>query len=453
MRINIRAPEVDSHVIRGLLSPWNVQYVGAEEADVLMVYREKPLEGKKAVVIPSDSRAFHDWTAETKSKITREKGSLVSVQAAKNVVLTIAPATLYGAQLHQGEDSKENSIGIELNEDLFILAVDAVKEHNKILDETLNAKSSRAYRLLESSILPYRILPKQLSNFFLKSRQSSGSLSILDKLPLDALRFILKEALEKLLRETVHRKTWNGKNHVFLVTHDVETVNGLQRSCYLKKLEEKYDIPSAWYVPSKRYKLNHQIIRKLADYGEVGAHDTTHDGRLGRLPKPKLLFRLLEAKRSLEMAAEQPIKGFRAPLLQHNIKILEALEKAGYLYDTSMPTWEPVHPRTMRPHGIGTIYPLEFGGLIEIPVTLPQDHQLLHVLDLTPEELSKIWFEMASVIKELGGVCTLLVHPDYRLADPDADVYEGLLNTIASDDQAMVGLPMNVGSSLRSLGT
>jgi len=442
MKISVQASAADSHVIRELLSPWDVQFVRLEEADVVVVYKEKPMEGKKTLVIPWDSRAFDAWTRQKELKIIRRLGHLAVIQASANAALTITPTTSYCIDAHLGQDFEDsNPTKIIVNEDLSVLTVDVVKEYDEILDETLNAKSSTAYRLLESSPIPYRILPKQLSNFFLKNHKSSGSLSICDKLPVDALRFALKEALEQLLGKTIHRKTWNGRNHVFLMTHDVETIEGLQRACYLKKLEEKYDIPSAWYIPSKRYKLNHEIIKKLANYGEVGAHDTTHDGKLGQLPERKLVERLLEAKRGIEVAAEQTVQGFRTPLLQHNTKIIEALEKTGYSYDTSIPTWEPMHPRTMKPHGIGTIYPLKFDGFTEIPVTLPQDHQLLHVLDLDPEELVKKWLEMASVIKELGGVCMLLVHPDYKLADPNSDVYEELLNTVASDKEAWVTVP------------
>ena len=68
----------------------------------------------------------------------------------------------------------------------------------------------------------------------------------------------------------------------------------------LKKIEEKYDVQSAWYVPSNRYKLNDDSIRQLSNHGEVGAHDTKHDGRLVHLSKKeKLLQRVSEARNCL----------------------------------------------------------------------------------------------------------------------------------------------------------
>ena len=44
------------------------------------------------------------------------------------------------------------------------------------------------------------------------------------------------------------------------LTHDVETATGLKRARVLKKVEEKYDMISAWYVPSNRYELNNDCI-------------------------------------------------------------------------------------------------------------------------------------------------------------------------------------------------
>ena len=58
------------------------------------------------------------------------------------------------------------------------------------------------------------------------------------------------------------------------------------------------------------------------------------------------------------------------------------------------------------------------------------------------------WLEMKEVIKELGGICTILVHPDYALADPEGlDAYEALLSAISSDRQALITVPSDVAKS------
>jgi hypothetical protein len=147
------------------------------------------------------------------------------------------------------------------------------------------------------------------------------------------------------------------------------------------------------------------------------------------------------------------VVGFRAPILQHNQTILLALKEAGYLYDTSVPTWEPKHPYTMKPHGIGTVYPLMLNGIIEIPLTLPQDHQLLSVLGFAPEEVLKTWATMTSVIRDLNGVCMFLVHPDYELANSNNDLYEELVNIVTSDSHATLTLPSRICEQIKPITT
>jgi peptidoglycan/xylan/chitin deacetylase (PgdA/CDA1 family) len=204
-------------------------------------------------------------------------------------------------------------------------------------------------------------------------------------------------------------------------------------------------------VPSKRYKLDADAIRELANHGEVGAHDTKHDGKLSRLRQNSLVERLHEAKQTLENITGEKVEGFRAPLLQHDIKTIQALRDARYSYDTSIPTWEPKHPSTMNSHGIGTMYPLTLEGITEIPVTLPQDQQLLHVLGLSPKEVTREWMKMMDTIKEISGLCTVLIHPDYELADPEnLGLYEELLNAIASDNEVLVSLPTNITTLVKS---
>lgn len=447
----VQGQAADVEVIRELLSPWNVSFTSLDEAEVVIAYKEKPLEPKKTIVIPSDSADFRKWVKDVKSRVVRKLGEPVFVAAGSQTVLTIKPKMLYCYAGVAKPASKDTPTAAELNEDLIFLKVGIVKEYDKILDETLNAKPSTLYRLLTGLPVPYTIAPERLRNFLMRKSGGKENLTFCDKLPLDALRFILSSAIEKLSEKKLDRKTWNGKKYAFILTHDVDTREGLRKAKKLKKIEHKYDVPSAWYVPSKRYKLDADAIRELANHGEVGAHDTKHDGKLSRLRQNSLVERLHEAKQTLENITGEKVEGFRAPLLQHDIKTIQALRDARYSYDTSIPTWEPKHPSTMNSHGIGTMYPLTLEGITEIPVTLPQDQQLLHVLGLSPKEVTREWMKMMDTIKEISGLCTVLIHPDYELADPEnLGLYEELLNMIASDSEALVSLPRNIAALVKS---
>lgn len=433
-------------VIHQLLSPWNVSFTSLDDAEIIVVYNEKPLEMKNTIVIPSDSHCFMNWAKNSKLKVLRKIGEWVSVDADEKTVLTVAPQVLY----HYDGPVKSTSgvdtaTEVKLEENLVILTLDILNEYNKILGETLNAERSKIYRLLTGLPITYSIAPKRIRDLFMRGHVRSEDLTFCDRLPLDALRFILLKTIEKMSNKRIIRRTWNGKRFACIVTHDIDTRKGLQIAKRFKKLEEKYNIPSAWYIPSKHYKLDLEIIKELANFGEIGAHDTRHDGKLIQLPKQKMVERLKEAKKTLEKAIDCSIEGFRAPLLQHSYEIMQALHETGYVYDTSIPTWEPRHPYTMKPHGIGTIYPFNINGVVEIPVTLPQDHQMIHSLGMNPRQTIEAWTNLMKETERLGGLCVFLAHPDYELANLENQrMYEDLLNAIAMNSETYVSTPKNV---------
>ncbi len=443
MRIRIEAKPSDLFVIKELLSPWNVSFTSEDDAEVSLVYGHKPGESKKLVVIPSDENTFITWNKKNRLKVTTKNGTLFSVIATPQTTLFLTPEKQYCFDgLSKPFFENGVSTDFEVDEKTVTLKMDVVQEFNAIINKTLSPKQSNLYRVVTGLPLPYGLVPSRIRDLLMKSN-GLQNFSLCDKLPIDALRYTLVNAIEKVTGKELEKKTLFNRNYVCMLTHDVETGLGLKKAVLIKKIEEKYDVLSAWYVPSKRYKLNSDSIRQLSNHGEVGSHDTKHDGKLARLSKEKLVKRVLEARHCLTEILQKPVQGFRAPLLQHNPKILQAVGEVGYSYDTSIPSWEPKHPYTMKPHGIGTVYPLTFGNLTEIPLTLPQDHQLLHVMGLNPENVMKTWAIMASTIRDLDGLCMFLVHPDYELA-ANIDLYEELLTTLASDSKSTITVPSRV---------
>jgi peptidoglycan/xylan/chitin deacetylase (PgdA/CDA1 family) len=445
LKIGIQAPPSDSEAIRELLSPWSISFAEPEDAQLNIVYKQKPVETTSLVVIPSESTSFTTWTKEANLKTKQQPGNILFVAATSQTALTVTPNTQYNY-----DDSAKtafqtsNPTDIKIENDVLALKLDIVQEFKDILNKTLNPKQSKLHELVTGLPIPYGLSPKWLRNLLMKTDKNLENLALCDKLPIDALRFMLVDAIETASGKQLEKKPLFAQNYVCLLTHDVETAKGLQRSRIIKKIEERYDARSAWFLPSNRYKLNSDAVRELANNGEIGAHDTKHDGKLVHLSKQKLLERLIAARQTLGGIAQQPVEGFRAPILQHNQMIIQALGEAGYLYDTSIPAWEPKHPYTMKPHGIGTVYPLKLGGLTEIPLTLPQDHQLLQVLGLKGEEVLKTWAVMASVIRDLGGVCMFLVHPEYELATEKPELYEELVCAVSSDPQATITVPSRI---------
>lgn len=446
LRIAVLGRGADISVVKELLSPWSVLFTGPKEADVAIVYKKNPSEAKRTIIIPPTYEAFAHSQIRENRAVTKPRRP-VSVAVGPQTTLTIRPEAFYHSDIVPETETNSSVPSMVEHEDGFVcLTLDVISEYRRIIGETLSSRPAHVYRLLAGLPVSYRRAPKQLRSLFMRKYGGHGNLSICDKLPLDALRFVLVQAIERIVGRKLEKKLWNGKMTAVVLTHDVESRRGLIRAKTLKKIENRYDVPTTWYIPSKSYELNVEAVRDLASHGEVGAHDTKHDGKLADLSQQRMIERLLDAKKALEKVLGRSVSGFRAPLLQHNLKIIRALRETGYTYDASVPTWEPNHPYVMKPHGIGTVNIMGLEKMVEVPVTLPQDDQMLHVLGMTAEQTFETWGRMRDTIRDIGGVCAFLIHPDYELADSaNLRAYEGLLNDVSTDSDAWITTPSEIG--------
>jgi hypothetical protein len=226
-----------------------------------------------------------------------------------------------------------------------------------------------------------------------------------------------------------------GRTYALAVSHDVETQAGLEDGASrLVEVERELNIRSTWNIPSERYPLSSQLLTYLAKTGEVGAHDTKHDGRLLFARYKDKVERLIQCRERLEVLAMSEIRGFRSPLLQHSREILDAIGKAGYKFDSSLPSWEALSPTSLKPHGVGTIFPFSISGIVEVPVSLPQDHQLIRVGGLDITQAVDRLIDVSRWVKGVGGVCVLLTHPDYEFGlEGGQEEYRRLLQSFRSD--------------------
>lgn len=452
MRIGFQGKASDARIIKELLSPWDISFTSPDQADIVIVNGCEEPVANKAIIVPHDGTGFLDLLKKNRLKLGPSFNEPLHIVISQRTVLTFSPERLYDYEKNEVLSGKENSsTDCILNDDLLLLKLDVVKEYKRIVNQVFDGKSSTLYRFLTSLPIRYDIAPKKIRDLVMRGKKDETTFNYCSKLPLDALRFIVAKAVEQLSGMRLPRKTWRGKRSCCIVTHDVDTKQGLARARPIKKLEERYHVESAWYVPTKHYSLDSGTIKDLANYGEVGVHGAQHSGNLIGLSSQKLFQLLYDAKQFLEDVSGHSVKGFRSPLLQHNSVILDQLKKAGYVYDTSVPTWEPRHPQTMSPFGIGTVFPMLCNGLVEIPVSTVQDHQLFYVLGLTAKETVAQWLSSMTVIKEIGGCTVLLSHPEYKLFDQDnMRIYEDLLNHITSDNQEWLTTPRQLATKLHA---
>lgn len=204
-------------------------------------------------------------------------------------------------------------------------------------------------------------------------------------------------------------KGWpDGKRFALALSHDVESKRGYRRTLDLAKWEQGMGFRSIFnFVPEAYGTISQKIIRKLKDEGfGVGVHGLKHDGKLF-LSKKVFDDRAPRINHYLERWGAD---GFSSPSMHHNLKWLKAfdIEYSISTFDTDL--FEP------QPDASGTIFPIwvptenERSGIVELPLTMPQDFTLFVILR---ETTNTIWKRKLDWIAAKGGMAILNTHPDY----------------------------------------
>lgn len=209
---------------------------------------------------------------------------------------------------------------------------------------------------------------------------------------------------------------WPGNARAaFVITHDVEWDTGLRRAPALAALEKELGFTSCWNLVPERYPIDWGIVDELKAGGfEIGLHGLKHDGRL--FQSRSVFTTRLAAIHAY--ARKWGVEGFRSPSTLRNAAWMTAMQ---FAYDSSFPDTDPYEPQT---GGCCSIWPYFLGNMVELPLTLPQDHTLFEILQ---HRDIRVWREKMDWILEHGGVAVLNIHPDYMLADDRLALYRDLL--------------------------
>jgi hypothetical protein len=218
-----------------------------------------------------------------------------------------------------------------------------------------------------------------------------------------------------------------------VLTHDVETAAGLRDMNLLRAPERARGYRSSWNFVGARYQVDDESVRSLQDDGcEIGVHGLRHDGRdlAGRFMDERL-------PAMWEHASRWNAVGFRSPATHRKWELMHRL---GFDYDSSYTDTDPYEP---QPGGCCTFLPYFNHGMVELPITLPQDHTLFTILQHADAGL---WLRKAGHIRDRGGMVLVLTHPDYAHDQRLADGYRALLGTFADDGTAWRALPREVAA-------
>jgi hypothetical protein len=109
-------------------------------------------------------------------------------------------------------------------------------------------------------------------------------------------------------------------------------------------------------------------------------------------------------------------------------------------YDSSYSDTAPFEP---QPGGCCSWLPYMINDLVELPITLPQDHTLFEILDHVD---ARVWLEKARFLRERGGMALMLTHPDYIGNQRLLSSYEEFLDEFPEDETAWHALPREVSA-------
>jgi peptidoglycan/xylan/chitin deacetylase (PgdA/CDA1 family) len=218
----------------------------------------------------------------------------------------------------------------------------------------------------------------------------------------------------------------------FVLTHDVESADGLRNVERLAAIEEDLGFRSSWNFVPYKYRIDMGLIADLRQRGfEIGIHGYNHDGRL--------YSSLREFRRRVPAIQDALRKfsavGFRSPMVHRNLDWLQALDIE---YDASCFDIDPYQP---MPGGVGAVWPFVFGRFVELPYTMPQDHTVFNVRE---ENSSDTWTRKIDFISRISGLALMLTHPDYLRTDQLRGVYRGFLDHVRCQGQYWHALPRDV---------
>jgi hypothetical protein len=229
--------------------------------------------------------------------------------------------------------------------------------------------------------------------------------------------------------------SWPGDHTWALVlTHDVEHARGFAALDPVLDLERAHGLRSAWNLVPRRYHVDDERVRELVAGGfEVGVHGLHHDGR-----DLESIATLQERLPGMREAAERwGAVGFRSPAMHRNWDWIPLL---GFDYDSSCPDTDPFEPQA---GGCCTWLPFFNQGLVELPLTMVQDHTLFVILRQKDETA---WVQKAELLRGRGGLAMIDTHPDYLLDERLLRAYGRFLAHFAADPSAWKALPREVSA-------
>jgi peptidoglycan/xylan/chitin deacetylase (PgdA/CDA1 family) len=178
-------------------------------------------------------------------------------------------------------------------------------------------------------------------------------------------------------------------------------------------------------TPGRVVDADRRFFKQLADAGvELAVHGYDHVD-FSALTTEQVHEQMRRALAAFAGAAV-PCEGFRCPYLSWSPALQDALPAGAFLYSSNeaiawtLPAAEgagAVYAQLGRfydavPAGEAVATPRRVDGLLELPVSIPDDLQLCDGLDLGPDGLRTAWVEILEQVHARGELFAPLFHPE-----------------------------------------
>ena len=225
-----------------------------------------------------------------------------------------------------------------------------------------------------------------------------------------------------------------GAAHTVSRTAAVVSRFGATTSAMARRLD-RYDTLTAaagvrptWPTTACVLARHPDLLREYADRGiELSLHGLVH-GDHAALDGDRQLDTI---SRAIDLFVRHGVRptGFRGPYLRYNDATLDVLRQLGLRYHCSQAVYFPLHARELtavalaryeqalrlysaRDASRGPVVPRLRGGLVDIPVAVPDDEILIERLDLDRDGWKAQWLEILEATYRRGELFTLQLHPE-----------------------------------------